>query len=219
MKRSAYAHEAVYDHDGELGFVPDLGSDQLRIFEISLTTGHLNELAPVIFPPGTGPRHLTIVDDFLYVVCELSSRVYVLKLDRSSTDGHKAHIIGALGTLPDGSDPLQFGAGEIAASPDGRFIYATNRPLNLTGPISDNTFAVYSRSQSTGLLDSPKFYPVGGRTARHFSISHDTIGRFLAVGAMDSDLILIHRRDPMTGALMQIARTEVLTPSVQIFAN
>ncbi|EGG04423.1 uncharacterized protein MELLADRAFT_88798 [Melampsora larici-populina 98AG31] len=217
-QRHAFAHQAVYDKGGRLAFVPDLGADKLRIFEVNDPSGRLSEVEPVIFPPGTGPRHLVIVENFIYVVCELSSRIFILKLDRSSQDGHKAEIIGALGTLPTDANADNFGAGEIAASPDGHFIYATNRPMSTAGPIEDNTFAVFARSSDDGMLDSPTFYPVGGRTARHFAISHDTVGRFVVVGAVDSNLVIIHRRDPMTGALMQIARTKVKKPSVQIFA-
>ncbi|KAG0144696.1 hypothetical protein CROQUDRAFT_79636 [Cronartium quercuum f. sp. fusiforme G11] len=217
-QRHAFARDAVYNKEGSLAFVPDLGSDQLRIFQVNSSNGHLTELSPVIFPPGTGPSHLTIIESYIYVIGELSSKIFTLKLHENSQDEHRAEIIGVMGTLPKNSTFNDFGAGEISSSPDGKFIYTTNRPLNLTSPIGDNTFAVFPRSSSTGLLSSPSFYPVGGRTARHFSISHDTIGRFIVVGAVDSNLVIIHRRDPMTGAIMQIARTKISKPSVQIFA-
>lgn len=69
-----HPHQVVVD--GDLILVPDLGTD--RVHRIGVDgDGKLGRAGdPVLLPPGTGPRHLVLVDDQLVVACELSAEVW-----------------------------------------------------------------------------------------------------------------------------------------------
>ncbi|HLS12915.1 MAG TPA: lactonase family protein [Beutenbergiaceae bacterium] len=76
-QESSHAHSATLSPGGEFLIVADLGTDELRAYP--LENGRPDS-APVLttLPPGTGPRHLAIHGDYLYVTGELSGEVLVL---------------------------------------------------------------------------------------------------------------------------------------------
>lgn len=85
---SAHAHQAIWLDDDHL-LVTDLGSDLLRIIRVD--DGRLVELAPVVVPAGTGPRHgvLRTGDDgqvHLAVCGELSGEVVALRHEGQAWD-------------------------------------------------------------------------------------------------------------------------------------
>ncbi len=84
------------------------------------------------------------------------------------------------------------GGGAIHLSPDGRFLYATNRG-------DANELVAFSVDPSNGHLKLLKRYPTLGKTPREFAI--DPTGRWLIVGNQDSDTAYFFRRNPMTGEL------------------
>ena len=82
--------------------------------------------------------------------------------------------------------------GEIRVSPDGRAVYASNR--------GHHSVAAFSVHPTTGLLARRLgVTPAGGACPRHFNLS--PCGRWLVVGAQDSDAVAALARCPETGAL------------------
>lgn len=70
-----HAHQVVVDR-AEL-LVADLGSDRVHRLTIDDAGRFATVTAPVRLPPGSGPRHLVVIEDHLVVACELSGEVWV----------------------------------------------------------------------------------------------------------------------------------------------
>ena len=87
--------------------------------------------------------------------------------------------------------------GEIASadlhiSPDGKFLYASNRG-------NANTITIFSINAYTGKLTLVGYQSTMGRTPRNFAI--DPTGNFLLVANQNSDNIAIFKRNKKTGLL------------------
>ncbi|MBC7298778.1 MAG: beta-propeller fold lactonase family protein [Demequina sp.] len=81
---SSHAHSAAFAPGGRHLLVADLGTDQLRRYTIG-EDGLLYEPGIAAdLPPGSGPRHLAVRGESLYVVCELDHRLRTLRWDRAS---------------------------------------------------------------------------------------------------------------------------------------
>ncbi len=79
-----HAHSAALAPGGRYLVVADLGTDELRRYAVG-KDGRLDEPGiAAALPPGSGPRHLAVRGDLLYVVCELDHRLRTLRWDRAS---------------------------------------------------------------------------------------------------------------------------------------
>ncbi len=77
-----HAHQVVVD--GTEVLVADLGSDRVHRLRVD-DDGTLQESGPAVsLPPGSGPRHLVVVEDHLVVATELSGELW---LGRRSPQG------------------------------------------------------------------------------------------------------------------------------------
>jgi len=94
------------------------------------------------------------------------------------------------------SHPADFtgtiGSADIHVSPDGKFLYASNRG-------SANNIAIFSIDQATGKLTNIGFQSTLGKTPRNFNF--DPSGNFLLVANQDTDDIVIFKIDKKTGLL------------------
>jgi 6-phosphogluconolactonase len=79
----------------------------------------------------------------------------------------------------------------VAVSPNGRFLYASNR-----GP---DEIAILEIARPSRRLRPVGRQPTGGRHPRHFAI--DPSGRFLVVANRDSNSVWVYRIDAATGLL------------------
>jgi 6-phosphogluconolactonase len=84
------------------------------------------------------------------------------------------------------------GSADIHVSPDGKFLYASNRA-------AENTLAIFAIDQSTGKLTSKGFTSTLGKAPRNFVI--DPSGKYILVANQDTDNIVIFKRDQTTGQL------------------
>ena len=121
-----HVHAAVISPDGHFLLVPDLGTDKINIYNIE--DGKAQPLTPATQPfapvkAGGGPRHLTFSPDgkFAYLVQELDAMVTAFTYDNG-----KLEAIQSLTMLSDGFKG-KVGAADIHTSPDGKFLYASNR--------------------------------------------------------------------------------------------
>lgn len=79
-----HAHFACVSPGASHLIVADLGTDQLRAYPIA-ADGLLGDChIAADLPPGSGPRHVAVRGEMLYVVCELDHQVRTLRWERSS---------------------------------------------------------------------------------------------------------------------------------------
>ncbi|MBY0425821.1 MAG: lactonase family protein, partial [Cytophagales bacterium] len=93
--------------------------------------------------------------------------------------------------------PLDFkgkiGSADIHVSPDGKFLYCSNRG-------DSNSIAIFRIDPSSGKLKSIGFQSTLGLTPRNFII--DPTGNFLLVANQNSDEIVVFKRNKESGLLM-----------------
>lgn len=190
-QRSPHVH-AVYLKDGnsEL-FVPDLGIDKIMTYRFDNKTGNITPTKTkfVEVAGGTGPRHIDFHPNgkYAYLMQELNSSVAVYK----NMGGGQLVEIQNLFSLPLTYKGPMSGA-DIHVSPDGRFLYCSNRDAS-------HTIAIFSIDQATGMITLVDHQSVLGEKPRNFNF--DPTGKFLLVGNQNSDEIVIFKRDIQTGLL------------------
>jgi 6-phosphogluconolactonase len=128
---------------------------------------------------------------------ELSLAVAVYGYDGA---GHTTGLIQRFAPVKK-ADEEAIGA-HIGIHPNGRFLYASIRGLNV--------IVVAEIDPVTHALRFVSEHPSGGKTPRHFSI--DPTGRYLLVGNQDSDLVSVFTIDAVTGSLSETGRVQVPTP-------
>jgi len=189
-QEKAHVHCTVLSPDNRYLFVSDLGMDKVMAYTFNAANGKI-AAAPQPYqetPAGSGPRHLVFAPSgkYAYLIEELAGVV--------TTFAYSNGKLRPLQSLP--STPAGFtgfaGSADIHVSPDGKFLYATNRG-------ESNTIAVFSIDPASGLLTAKSFESVLGKAPRNFNF--DPSGNFLLVGNMDSDEIVIFKRNKQTGML------------------
>jgi 6-phosphogluconolactonase len=198
-QESTHAHGVYFGSKDAHLFVPDLGLDQVLVYQTGGGVFDLKRpLAPLRTAPGAGPRHMAFSPDerHAYVINELDNTVLA-----AAWGNGKFEPIGTVPTLPEDFTKPSTTA-EIEVSADGRFVYASNR--------GHDSIVVYRRDPQNGTLEWVQHAPCGGRTPRHFKIS--PCGKWLLCGHQASHTISVLARDPETGKLGAPAQT-VATPS------
>mmetsp|Transcript_1389 Transcript_1389/g.4198 ORF Transcript_1389/g.4198 Transcript_1389/m.4198 type:complete len:413 (-) Transcript_1389:223-1461(-) len=119
---SAHPHSFVAARGG-LGYACDLGQDRIFTYSVG-PDGGLRELHRAEAQPGDGPRHLVQHPrlSLVYVVNELACTVTAY-----GEDGGRLTRLSSYSTLPEGAQREGTKAAEIAITPDGSTVYATNR--------------------------------------------------------------------------------------------
>ena len=183
-----HLHCAVFSPDGQYLFAADLGSDQLHKFTMGSTAPFLTPGSPEAYKvePGSGPRHLTFHPNgrFAYLINELSGKVTVFNY----ADGRLEPIQYI---IADESDVK--GSADIHVSPDGRFLYASNRA-------NTNNIAIFAINAADGKLTLAGHQPTG-RHPRNFIITPN--GKYLLVANMNGNQIQIFEINKETGLLTE----------------
>jgi len=133
--------------------------DPGSIKTFSFKDGVLTNLAAIQPGDGTqfGPRHLDFhpTQPWVYVSVESQNKLYVYKRDAAT--GLSREPLFIKDTLSDPTSKLRQAAGPIHVSPDGRFVYLTNRAWWLTDfegkkvfAGGENSMAVFAIDQATG---------------------------------------------------------------------
>ncbi|MFV2070423.1 MAG: lactonase family protein, partial [Pirellulales bacterium] len=124
---------------------------------------------------------------FAYVINELDSTVTLFTYDAQRGVLETQQSVS---TLPDGFQGTSTTA-EVQVSPDGRFLYGSNR--------GHDSIAAFSIDLSSGQLTSIGQMPTGGRTPRNFGI--DPTGSYLIAANQDTNNLVVFRIDPRSGRL------------------
>ena len=186
-----HLHCVEFTPDGKFLLANDLGTDKIHVFPLA-ADGKLDEKATfdVELEAGSGPRHLCFSKDgrFSYLINELSGKVTVLS--------YEGEILTPIQYIEADTVNAQ-GSADIHLSPDGKFLYASNR-------LKADGIAIFSVHQETGMLTKAG-YQLTGIHPRNFIITPD--GRFLLVACRDRNLVQIFRRDEKTGLLVDTGKT------------
>ncbi|TEW65385.1 lactonase family protein [Mucilaginibacter phyllosphaerae] len=208
-QEKAHVHTAVLSPDEKYVLYTDLGTDKINITKYK--GGKDNPIVPakpafVNVTPGYGPRHLAFSADkkYLYLITEMGSSVIVYDYNNGKPKQKQD-----ISLLPDGFKGAT-GAADIHISPNGKFLYATNRG-------DANDISLFAINQDNGELTFIERRPTGGKGPRNFVI--DPTGKYLLIAHQNSDSIIVYRLDETTGKLSQpVNRLEIGNPVCLKFA-
>ena len=189
-QESAHPHMILSSPDNKFVLVPDLGADKIFVYPFNEKTGLLDEShsAGVKSAPGSGPRHFEFHPDgkYVYVLNELNSTVTAYIWDKL---GGNLSEIETKELLPGAFTEFNKSA-DIHITPDGRFLYASNRGHN-----SITAFKL----MKDGKLDFIRRFPSGGDYPRNFFISPG--GNYLLVANKHSGNIIVYKINRQNGML------------------
>lgn len=195
-QNAPHIHSAFFDQQ-DLIYVSDLGTDQIYIYRLDLSSGagfsiKLGEVSVVNTLLGGGPRHLDFhhAGNTLYSLQELTGQLAVFQ-----KEGDEWTLKQVLSIFGDGYEGQQ-GAADVKISPDGKYVYATNRG-------EANVIVLYEVLPN-GLLEWKEQYPTKGSGPRNFNFSPD--GNFLLVANQQSNEVVIFQRDQVTGELIDTGK-------------
>jgi len=199
-----HVHTAVLSPDEKYLLYTDLGTDKLNIYRYK--PGQEKPLSPAEpsafdVVAGHGPRHIAFSPDkkYLYLVTEMGGVIYVYDYD-----GPKSKQLEAISMLADGYKGA-VGAADIHISPDGKFLYATNRG-------DANEVVVFAINPDNGRLTFVERKSSMGKGPRNFVI--DPSGNFLLVANQMSNDIYVYRINKQTGKLtLTTSKISVGNPS------
>ena len=197
-----HAHAVVLSPDNRFLFVPDLGTDQVKIYRIDAQkeTFAPNDPASAEVKAGYGPRHFAFGHGakYAYALCEMGSSVAVFSYNPAKGSLTPVQTIS---NLPDdfkGDD----NSAEIEVDRSGRFLYASNR--------GNDSITVYAIDPAKGTLTKVQVVPTQGKTPRNFAL--DPTGKYLVAANQDSSTMVVFSVDSKDGQLKPAGQT-IDTPS------
>jgi 6-phosphogluconolactonase len=218
------AHAILADRTNRFVYVPNLGANQVLQFLFDANTGKLtpNEPAAVKAHPGDGPRHLVFSPDnkYLYVLSELTGNVLQFTVDQNKGTLTEVNSVGSVppdaglvpgapqapvgsaspsgAAAPKADDKARIWAADIQLTPNGKFLYATERTLS--------KIALFSVAPGTGTLTYLTNYPTE-KQPRGIRINQG--GTYLVACGEKSDRLAVYKIDQSNGKLGEIGRYPV----------
>jgi 6-phosphogluconolactonase len=185
-----HVHAVVLSPDGRHLLVPDLGTDKVNIYRFDASKE--NPLTPgspafATANAGGGPRHLAFHPNgkWAYLVLEMEGAVTAFEFNNGKMEAKQTI------TMLDKGFTGKVGGADIHVSPDGKFLYASNRG-------EANDIVIYAIGKD-GKITYAGRQSSGINTPRNFAI--DPTGSFLLVGNQNGNDIAIFKRDKKTGLL------------------
>jgi len=189
-QKGPHVHSAVFSKDNKYLFAADLGIDKVMIYAFDEKRGNLTDTDPgfIMTEAGAGPRHFTFDPDnkYFYLIEELTGTISGYRY----TKGRFELLQNVSALPPDYMGPV--GSADIHTSPDGKFLYASNRG-------ESNTIGIFKINPKTGSLSLVGHQSTLGKTPRNFNF--DPSGNFLLAANQNSDEIVIFKTDKKTGLL------------------
>lgn len=201
-QEKAHVHSTFFTPDEKYIFSADLGMDQLMIYKFNKNAAQpLTDAKDsiVAITPGSGPRHVAFhpTKPYVYLIEELTGTIDAYNYNNGVLK-HKQRI---------STEPADFkgssGSADIHITPNGKFLYATNRG-------DANNIAIYSIDSATGKLHAKGFQSVLGKHPRNFII--EPSGHFLLIANRDTDNVVVFKINPVTGLLKSINK-EISIPN------
>lgn len=196
-QESAHTHCTVFTPDGKYLCVCDLGTDSVMIYPYRSGEGIVPEDRRVWkAEPGEGPRHLLFDRSgrFAFLINELGNSVTTL----ACGDGTFRRL-DCVSTLPEKCS-VKTKAAALRFSPDGRYLYATNRGFD--------SIACF-RVTETGKLEIFDIVSSFGTSPRDISFLPG--GKFFAAANEFSDAVCFYEADALSGKLKYLEGRDLRT--------
>jgi 6-phosphogluconolactonase len=200
-----HVHSAIFSPDERFLLVADLGLDKLSVYNFNADASPFplatlpNADSVVNILPGSGPRHTAFARNkpYVYLINEMAGSV-----DAFRYTGAKFTSFQRISSHPAGYNK-GIGSADIHISPNGRFLYVSNRG-------DANNIAIFAIDPTSGKLTIKGFQSVLGATPRNFII--DPTGRWLLAANQKTNNVVLFKINPKTGMLKPLAR-QITIPS------
>lgn len=191
----SHIHSTVFSPDFKYIFMPDLGADKIRSYQFNSESKEPLKTAENPFIPttlGSGPRHFTFHPNgkFAYCIEEMGGAVSAYSYENGK--------LNSLQRINTHSEKYKdnFESSDVHISPDGKFLYASNRG-------KENNIAIFS-IQTDGKLKIIGYQSTKGKHPRVFAL--DPSGKFLiATNAVSGDVV-VFKRNSETGLLKKVGK-------------
>lgn len=186
----SHIHTTFFSPDERFLFVTDLGKDRIYRYTVNKSPENQSFLQdPQIvaeLEAGSGPRHLALHpnEHSMYCINELSGKITVFRYN----DGFLNTIQSIDSDTTSGN--VKKGSADIHLTPDGKFLYSSNR-------LKADGIAVFKVNDDGSLTSIG--YQTTGIHPRNFMITPN--GKFLLVASRDSNCIDVFSINPETGLL------------------
>lgn len=191
----SHIHSTVFSPQNDYLFMADLGADKIRCYRFDET-----QKQPLIETDHSfiktdleaGPRHFTFHPNqkFGYCIEEMAGAISVYQYQNGVLTK-----VQRINTHPD-KITEGFESSDIHISPDGKFLYATNRG-------KENNIAIFSIDEN-GLLKNIGYQSTLGKHPRIFAI--DESGKFLVATNVITGNIVVFKRNSKTGLLKKTGK-------------
>ncbi|WP_028297174.1 lactonase family protein [Olivibacter sitiensis] len=208
-QEKSHVHSAFFTPSNQQLLVQNLGTDKIYIYPFNKRDRkrpvELDKVKEIDVKPGSGPRHVAInkKGNHIYLVTEMIPLVQVYKMEKGTFDLVQEESIvesGFAGTV---------GAADIKLSPDGKFLYASNRG-------DANDMSIFSIDKKTGKLTFLKRISTLGKGPRNFAMTPD--GKYLLVAHQYTNDVVVFARDKKSGLLEYTGKKiEVGAPVCLVF--
>ncbi len=187
-QQGPHVHSTNLSADNKYLYVPDLGIDKVMIYAFDKNKGALKLKSAATSLPGNGPRHFEFAPNnkFAYLMEEMTGTVVCYKAINGNLQ-----LQQRISALPSDFKGV-IGSADIHVSPDGKFLYCSNRG-------DANSISIFTIHPTDGKLTLIGHQSTLGKTPRNFNF--DPSGNFLLVANQNTDDIVIFRIDKKTGLL------------------
>lgn len=210
-QKAPHLHCVEFSPEGKYLFANDLGTDHIYKMTVNSKANADNKEkflslgTPPVYnvKPTSGPRHITFTPNgkYAYLITEMGGTV--IAFEYNNGDLKEIQTVVA-------DDMNAKGSADIHVSPDGRFVYATNR-------LQADGLAIFEINQADGKLTRIG-YELTGIHPRNFNITPN--GKYLLVACRDDNKIQVFERNQETGLVTNTGKDIKLDKPVCIkFAN
>ena len=189
-QKQAYMHSIIPAQNGDFIYASDLGVDKIFTYKLDRTSGKLSETSFASSTPGSGPRHFALHpnNNLAFSAEELSSTIASFQVNPETGE---LTSLERVPMLSDESVHQTNTAADIHVSPDGQYVYASNR--------GEDNLVIYAIDQETGKLSLVGHESTQGGHPRNFYM--DQLGDFVLVANRDNDHFVLFDRDKGSGKL------------------
>ncbi|KAJ7132706.1 Lactonase, 7-bladed beta-propeller-domain-containing protein [Mycena filopes] len=202
----------AWEYKNEI-FVPDLGGDKLWRIGQTGAPGNFSIHGFVAQPKGTGPRHMAILDDNIYVIHETAN--LITKQAVPSFPNGTSPFLANTSSLPaDRPANTTFAAAELilrAPSPafPNPYLYVSNRNIGATPDPRGDSIGIFEPAQ----LGTVAQVYTGLVNIRGMALGVGEAGEayLVAMGAVSGGMV-VYKRTQGGAALVEVARNSSAVP-------